>query len=105
MRKKYKKFLEGNVQRLENTGGGVVMPPVIEKSKCKKCGYCAQICPLDVIKMTEMDGQKDIEVKYPDECWHCRACEKDCPEHAITMRYPLSHMMLHMEPQKTGGVE
>ena len=80
------------------------MPPVIEKSKCRKCGYCAQICPLDVIKMTEVNGEKDVIVKYPDECWHCRACEQDCPEHAITMRYPLSHMMLHMEPQKKGGI-
>ena len=42
------------------------MPPVIEKTKCKKCGYCAQICPLDVIKMTESELGTDIDVKYPD---------------------------------------
>lgn len=78
------------------------MPPVIDKKKCVKCGYCAQICPLDVIKVIEKDDFKDIVVKYPDECWHCRACEKDCKADAIRMRYPLSHLMLHMDPDKEG---
>lgn len=74
------------------------MPPIISEEKCVKCGLCAQICPLDVIKIE----QKCIIVKYPDECWHCRACAIDCPKQAITMRYPLSHMMLHVDvPTKT----
>lgn len=70
------------------------MPPIINKKKCVSCGYCAQIFPVDVIKM---EG-KEALVKYPDECWHCRACERDCRQGAITMRYPLSHLMLNMEP-------
>ena len=41
--------------------------------------------------------EKEIIVKYPEECWHCRACAIDCPMHAITLRYPLSHMMLHVD--------
>ena len=74
------------------------MPPVIDREKCIKCGYCAAICPLDVIKMTK---EKEIVVKYPDECWHCRACAIDCPTHAIKLRYPLSHMMLTVDvPEK-----
>ena len=76
------------------------MPPIINHNICVKCGYCAQICPLDVLKLEEAAGTKKLVVKYPDECWHCRACEKDCPRHAITMRYPLSHLMLHMKPMK-----
>lgn len=75
------------------------MPPVIDKNKCVKCGYCAQICPLDVIKVIEKESFKDVIVKYPDECWHCRACEKDCKAGAIRMRYPLSHLMLYMNPE------
>lgn len=74
------------------------MPPVINQAVCVKCGLCAQICPLDVIKV-EMDDtkQKQIVVRYPDECWHCRACAIDCPQKAIKLRYPLSHMMLHVK--------
>ena len=44
------------------------MPPIINEEKCIKCGYCAAICPLDVIKVSK---DKKIVVNYPDECWHC----------------------------------
>ncbi len=74
------------------------MPPIIDKEKCINCGTCAQICPLDVIRfVVNAEGKKNVTVKYPYECWHCRACVKDCPQGAITMRYPLSHMMFTME--------
>lgn len=81
------------------------MPPVIDKEKCVECGTCAQICPLDVIRFQkDENGKKKVVVKYPYECWHCRACVKDCPKGAITMRYPLSHMMFAMEiPEKAAG--
>lgn len=72
------------------------MPPIIDEKKCVKCGVCTQICPLDVIKRED----EKIVVKYPDECWHCRACVIDCPQQAIKIRYPLSHMMLHMPIEK-----
>ena len=74
------------------------MPPIIDKEKCIECGTCAQICPLDVIRFAKNEeGKKVVVVKYPYECCHCRACVKDCPKGAISMRYPLSHMMLHIE--------
>lgn len=79
------------------------MPPVINKNKCNVCGYCAQICPVDVLRVVGEGEKRETVVKYPDECWHCKACQKDCPQGAITMRYPLSHMMCHMEPQQKGG--
>lgn len=69
------------------------MPPVIDERKCRTCGYCAQICPLDVLYLDNILHK--LIVRYPDECWHCRACQKDCPAKAISMRYPLSHMLLH----------
>lgn len=72
------------------------MPPLIDSEKCVKCGYCAEICPLDVIQIEYVNpSEKNIVVAYPDECWHCKACQNDCPKDAITMRYPLSHFMLH----------
>lgn len=69
------------------------MPPLINSELCILCKKCADICPLDVIKYR--DGA--IVVLYPDECWHCRACVMDCPSQAISMRYPLSHMLLHYD--------
>lgn len=79
------------------------MPPVIDEKKCIKCGLCAQICCMDVIKKTETEPV-EIVVRYPYECWHCRACAIDCPAEAITIRYPLSHMMLHVDvPTAKGG--
>lgn len=75
------------------------MPPIINREKCIKCGTCVQICPLDVFRMEISGSEKKIVVKYPDECWHCRACEKDCGVNAIQMRYPLSHLMLHKKPE------
>ena len=72
------------------------MPPIIDENKCMKCGHCAQICPMDVIKKSET-LPIEINVRYPNECWHCRACAIDCPACAITLRYPLSHMMFVMD--------
>ena len=60
---------------------------------------------MDVFKKTE-EAQPKVFVRYPSECWHCRACVMDCPKGAITMRYPLSHMMLHVEiPHAEGGAQ
>lgn len=77
------------------------MPSVIDKEKCVNCGFCSEICPLDVIKIEE----GEVVVKYPDECWHCLACQTDCPSQAIIMRYPLSHMLLHLEIPKGEGLD
>ena len=80
------------------------MPPLIDRDKCIKCGLCAEICPLDVIRVKKINGKKEIVVKYPYECWHCRACVKDCPVGAIRLRYPMSHMIHYMDvPDAQGG--
>ncbi|MGM9521481.1 MAG: ferredoxin family protein [Oscillospiraceae bacterium] len=71
------------------------MPPIIDKNKCVRCGHCVQICPINVLFHSAED--RAVYVRYPNECWHCRACLIDCPKQAITMRYPLSHFVLHME--------
>lgn len=71
------------------------MPPIIDKEKCVFCRTCAEICPLNVLKADKELNR--ITVRYPDECWHCRACVLDCPKSAITMRYPISAFMLHKE--------
>ena len=68
------------------------MPPIINSSKCTACNTCAQICTMNVFGPV-VRGQMPV-VRFPEECWHCRACVMDCPVGAIDLRYPLPMMML-----------
>lgn len=68
------------------------MPPKIKQNDCIACGTCASICCMNVFGPVQK-GTVPV-VRYPDECWHCRACVMDCPTHAIEMRYPLPYQIL-----------
>lgn len=68
------------------------MPPVVKSSQCRQCGTCAQICCMNVFGPSK-PGEIPV-VRYPEECWHCRACMMDCPAGAIELRYPLPMMLL-----------
>lgn len=63
------------------------MPPVIDNEKCIKCGYCADVCPVDVYYGS--DESKMPNVPYGEDCFFCGACILECPTDAITLRYPL----------------
>ncbi len=69
------------------------MPPEINKDKCKACGVCASICPMDVFYGSK---RKQVPVvTYPEECWHCNACVTDCPvEGAIKLRIALPMLIV-----------
>lgn len=68
------------------------MPPKINAGKCVACGTCASICCMNVFGPVRR-GEVP-EVRYPKECWHCRACVMDCPVQAIELRYPLPYQIL-----------
>lgn len=68
------------------------MPPIINKEKCTACNTCASVCTMNVFGPVT-PGQVPV-VRYPEECWHCRACVMDCPHGALDLRYPLPMMML-----------
>jgi len=70
------------------------MPPIINKEKCIKCGKCADVCSEDVFYGTEKTGFPSVT--YPEECWHCSACQQECPvDGAIRIRVPLSMMIVY----------
>ena len=69
------------------------MPPIINEEKCIGCTRCANIWTRDVFGPAE--PKKVPAIRYPDECWHCRACIMECPVGAIEMRYPLPYMLLN----------
>lgn len=71
------------------------MPPVIDRETCIGCTKCAQICCMDVFGPAE--PKQVPEIRYPEECWHCRACVMDCPVGAIQLRYPLPLHLLDYE--------
>lgn len=71
------------------------MPPVINDEKCNGCGVCADICPTDVFGPLERGIA--LEVKYPEECWHCNSCVMDCKQSAIELRIPLTAMLLYVK--------
>lgn len=79
------------------------MPPVIDPERCIGCIKCAQICCMDVFGPAE--PQKVPQIRYPEECWHCRACVMDCPSKAITLRYPLPMMLLYHEAKQAMNKE
>ena len=67
------------------------VPVVIDDDLCiadKGCTVCVEVCPLDVLRITDMlDGRKTAHMKY-DECWYCMPCEADCPTGAVTVNIP-----------------
>jgi adenylylsulfate reductase subunit B len=67
-------------------------PPVIDPEKCK-CSpkFCIDQCPLDILHLNQRTDMP--EVRYPDECWHCRSCRDGCPSGAITFKLPLSMLL------------
>ncbi len=54
----------------------------IDKNKCISCGKCGNVCPGNLI-YNDLQGKAFI--KYPEDCWDCTACIKECPAQAIKL--------------------
>lgn len=52
----------------------------IDKDRCIACNKCSNICPGDLIST---DNNSKAFIKYPQDCWGCTACLKECPVGAI----------------------
>lgn len=55
--------------------------PVMDKSKCTKCGMCWIFCPEAAIKYNA-DGSYEIDLTY---CKGCGICNRACAVKAISM--------------------
>ncbi len=69
------------------------MPPRIDETKCIQCGACVDACAEDVYFGSEL-GKTPI-VSYPEFCFHCNCCVEECPGQAISLRIPLTEMLLY----------
>jgi len=56
--------------------------PFLNKEKCKKCGLCATICPVDAIKIS------NYPVFNKKKCIACFCCHELCPSAAISLKRP-----------------
>lgn len=61
---------------------------LINKERCKGCGYCVEFCPRGVLrdsKELSPKGYSLVEVDDESKCPGCGLCEVLCPEFAIQL--------------------
>lgn len=58
------------------------MSITINKDKCIGCKKCLYVCPGSLIKFT---ADKKAFIKYPEDCWGCSSCLKECGKGAIAL--------------------
>jgi len=59
---------------------------LINKERCKGCGYCVEFCPRGALMMSEELNPKGYHlaaVADESKCLGCGLCEVICPEFAI----------------------
>lgn len=78
----------GGIVRLVNH---VIVPkPYIVNAKCKKCGVCVKMCPVNPKAVDWHDGKKENPPTYRyDRCIRCYCCQELCPEGAVEIKKPL----------------
>jgi ferredoxin len=54
------------------------MPAKVNADECTACGQCADVCPVDAIKVD------DVAVIDAETCTDCGACIDECPVDAIS---------------------
>jgi Fe-S-cluster-containing hydrogenase component 2 len=56
------------------------MPLQVDLEKCTGCGTCADVCPVEAIKV-----EKDKAKVNEEECVECGTCVEECPEGALSL--------------------
>ena len=58
--------------------------PMIDKSKCVKCGICVNHCPVPGKAVDFKNGKDNPPVYDYNKCIRCYCCQEMCPKHAIS---------------------
>lgn len=54
----------------------------LDQEKCSGCKMCLIVCPHEVFKISD----RKAVIVNKDWCMECGACQKNCPENAISVR-------------------
>lgn len=57
----------------------------VDLVKCIGAGVCAEVCPMNVYDMVDIDGKKKAQATRAQDCILCMACVNGCPAVAITV--------------------
>ena len=57
----------------------------VDLVKCIGAGVCAEVCPMNVYDMVDIDGKKKAQATRAQDCILCMACVNGCPAAAITV--------------------
>ncbi len=73
----------------------LVRKPVLDKTKCVKCGICVDACPVEgkAINFRNTETKGFPEFNYA-KCIRCYCCQEMCPENAIDVKTPLLGRLL-----------
>jgi len=77
---------------------------VVDREKCIGCKTCAQICPVEAIRLEKANGKAKalIDGKY---CQACGICVSRCPEKAIGMRLRSAPLEIGIDAMKISDKE
>ena len=57
---------------------------IVDESKCKRDGICAQVCPSQIIVLKGDKGFPEIPAKFEAGCIQCGHCVAVCPHGALS---------------------
>jgi len=70
-------------ESINKTGSWRAFKPVVDYSRCTKCGWCIVYCPEPCIQF-DVTKEGKIAIDY-DFCKGCGICAEECPVKAIDM--------------------
>ncbi len=73
--------------------------PVIDETRCNKCGTCVKMCPVEPKAVDWHNGDKSKPPTYKyDRCIRCYCCQENCPEGAVFVESPvLGRIFFHAQ--------